>query len=403
MPANSAETAEYAPKIMRLPSPFNFRAWTRLEFKVFALIALTTLATAAAVVVVSHVLYYRLMVDSMRDRTRSVNQYARHVVDPESFKVLNSRGDETLPVYQKVQGALNAIRQIANVRYLYSAKRDASGSPVYLIDGLDPDAEDFRHVGDPIEPEILSELNRCLAGEIVESDDIMLTEWGPIFITCWPVHDASGKTVGAIVMEFDAKELYSKSVRVTVYSVLIATGLALLFIAAAAYIMRRISEPYYKKLAYIDYLTGLNNRTAFELDLRERERNGLSPGLALVAYDLNKLKSVNDQLGHAAGDIYIKKMAAFISSSELGQNGVNYRIGGDEFVTVVENRSLPEIEAQVDEMFRISRASGAEGWFEFSYGVALYEPSTDRDLHDTLVRADRAMYAFKKRCGENRG
>ena len=388
---------------MRIPSPFDFRAWTRLEFKVFALIALTTLATVAAVVAVSYVLYYRLMVDDMRGRTRSVNQYARQVVVPESFKALNSRKDEDLPVYEEVQDALNAIRQIANVRYLYSAKRDASGSPVYLIDGLDPGAEDFRHVGDPIEPEIMPELNRCLAGEIVESDDIMLTEWGHIFITCWPAQDASGKTVGAIVMEFDAEGLYSKNVRFTLYSILIATGLAVLFIAAGAFSMRRISEPYYKKLAYTDYLTGLNNRTAFELDLRERERNGVETGLALVAYDLKKLKSVNDQLGHAAGDIYIKKMAAFISASELGKTGVNYRIGGDEFVTVVENRSLPEIEARVGEMFRTSRTSGAEGWFEFSYGVALYEPATDRNLHDTLIRADRAMYAFKKQCRENRG
>ena len=87
-----------------------------------------------------------------------------------------------------MQSMLDNIRQIANVRYLYTAKFNDRGQPMYLVDGLPPNSSDFRSPGDLIEQDIVPMLNRCLSGELIESDGVLNTEWGAIFLTCMPAY-----------------------------------------------------------------------------------------------------------------------------------------------------------------------------------------------------------------------
>ncbi len=373
------------------------RFFDRIENKVFIIILLTTLATSAAVYTVTRSMFYTAMLDNIRSRTEIVNGYAQEVVNVASFSLLRKKEDAATELYITQQRELNKIRRIANVRYLYTARNNEHGAPVYVIDGLDLNAPDFRFIGDAIEPDILPELKLCLNGRTVASEDILNTEWGAIFITCWPVRHADGHVTGAVVMEFDAQDIYRKKQRITLYSIIVFIVVASLFIVIARISLHRVSEPFYKKLAYTDYLTGLQNRTAFELDLKRLEE-ALKPGMvvSVIAYDLNNLKAVNDRLGHSAGDAYIKKMADNIKRSVFGKMGVSYRIGGDEFATVIIGRDKTELEAALRSLFTLSRSVGSlETYFEFSYGVATWEPTLDKHLHDVLVRADQHMYAFK--------
>ncbi len=374
------------------------RFFDKIENKVFLIILLTTVATSAAVYAVTRGMFYMAMLDSIRSRTEIVNTYAQKVVNVESFSLLRKKEDAATDLYISQQRELNKIRRIANVRYLYTARTDTRGEP-YMIDGLDLQAPDFRFIGDAIEPDILPELRRCLNGQTVASEDILNTEWGAIFITCWPVRHADGRVAGAMVMEFDAQDIYQKKQKITLYSIVVSIIVATLFILIARVSLHRVSEPFYKKLAYTDYLTGLQNRTAFELDLKRLEE-ALKPGMvvSVIVYDLNNLKVVNDTLGHGAGDAYIKKMADNIRQSAFGKMGVSYRIGGDEFATVVIGRDKMELEAGLRSLFTLSRSVGApETYFEFSYGVATWDPELDKHLHDVLIRADHDMYAFKVR------
>ncbi|MFQ5472280.1 MAG: diguanylate cyclase domain-containing protein, partial [Dehalococcoidia bacterium] len=99
---------------------------------------------------------------------------------------------------------------------------------------------------------------------------------------------------------------------------------------------QKIAEQMMKKLAYQDSLTGLPNRTAFQIrfaaslaDARRRKT-----GLAVMAFDLDKFKSVNDKLGHAAGDALLKKFGARLLA-QIRDGDTAARIGGDEFVLVL--------------------------------------------------------------------
>lgn len=372
------------------------RFFDKIENRIFMIIVLTTLATAGAVFFILYGMFYALLLEDIRSRTVIVNQYAHAVIDPAGFLQLNTREDSDLPVYDSVRHELNRIRRIANVRYLYTAKEDASGRLIYLIDGLDPSAEDFRHIGDPIEPEVTGVLRACLAGDVVDSGDIMRTDWGPIFSTCWPVLD-SGRPVGAVMMEFDAQSMYGGSLRVALYSVSISALIALVFIFLARVTLHKVSEPFYKKLAYTDGLTGLSNRTAFELDLKALDQDpGEQRRMTLVVYDLNRLKHLNDSYGHARGDAAIRTMADVIRSSGLAEPNRHYRIGGDEFASLVSDGNPERMRAALDELFRSHhRPDDGPNFFEFSFGLATFDPTRDRNLHDVLSRADAAMYQRK--------
>ena len=100
---------------------------------------------------------------------------------------------------------------------------------------------------------------------------------------------------------------------------------------------RITAEEKLRNLAEHDDLTGLHNRRALMAHLSERLAAG-RPGPVPVLYlDLDRLKSINDYLGHTAGDWFIRTFAEQLRS-KAGVNSVTARLGGDEFVVVPTGR-----------------------------------------------------------------
>lgn len=371
------------------------RTLTRIENKIFLIIALTTLISSLTVFYIIYNMLYGLMIDDLRKRTENANFYAQRWLPEESFTQLQTPKDEQKSIYQESQNLLDRIRELANVRYLFTAKRDPTGKVIYLIDGLYGESEDFRHIGDPVEDEILNELNTCLSGTKVGNNTILNTSWGAILITCWPKFDAAGKVVGAIVMEYDADALQQRNFKTLLYSVGIALGFSILFITAASFYLRKLSVNFYKDLAFTDVLTGLKSRTAYERRLDMLKQQELE--VVLVMYDLNCLKFINDTFGHAAGDAYIRKMGDCMRTLDF-ENIQHYRIGGDEFVSIVCGVGIDTVEEEVAKLFAATRTPVKdEHFFEFSYGIASHRQTLDKSVQDTLSRADSAMYAFKRK------
>ena len=152
--------------------------------------------------------------------------------------------------------------------------------------------------------------------------------------------------------------------------------------------------------AFEDALTGLANRTRFHKEtvaaLRNRKRSG--GAVAVLFIDLDDFKSVNDTLGHAAGDALLKEVSERLLNATRGCDTVA-RLGGDEFAILLER--LPSID---DALVVTNRAlaaltrpivvEGREVYTPGSVGIALAEPDDDAD---TLLRnADLAMYMAKR-------
>lgn len=154
----------------------------------------------------------------------------------------------------------------------------------------------------------------------------------------------------------------------------------------------------YQTLAYTDQMTGLNNRTCFNVDFAKLSENPAD--IAVIDFDLNNLKHVNDTYGHSAGDMYIKSCSTIIYEIFNGI-GKCYRVGGDEFVALVEKAStidmthyMAMLESSVDACNRDNKESKMK--MQIAYGCAIYAPETDKNLEDTYNRADKIMYANKK-------
>ena len=102
----------------------------------------------------------------------------------------------------------------------------------------------------------------------------------------------------------------------------------------------------YRRLAYMDAMTGMENRAAFMEQQRKTE--GMA-GLSYILFDINDLKRINDQYGHREGDRLITSAAACIKDV-FGERGKCYRIGGDEFMVIVQDSSVAETAASLERM-----------------------------------------------------
>ncbi len=161
--------------------------------------------------------------------------------------------------------------------------------------------------------------------------------------------------------------------------------------------------------AYTDVMTGVGNKAAFEnkaMELLGRIDHDESPEVAVIMADINNLKYVNDTFGHKSGDEYIIGCCKIIS--DFCKNSHVYRIGGDEFVIVLEgddyNGRKLLIEILKSHFIDTYTDESKDPWkrYSVSLGMAEYQ-SSDAGFSDVMKRADDAMYKAKTEFKEKYG
>jgi diguanylate cyclase (GGDEF)-like protein len=142
---------------------------------------------------------------------------------------------------------------------------------------------------------------------------------------------------------------------------------------------------------------------AFEHRLREAG-NLADKGekVTLLIFDVNNLKTINDTQGHKAGDDYIKATADILNSNLRG-SGSTYRIGGDEFASIIVGKDEEYIKVLMKSLREENRAAIKGQNFSCACGAAMFTPGIDTTLRDVFKRADEAMYKEKKRQKGNTG
>ncbi|HEV8593270.1 MAG TPA: GGDEF domain-containing protein, partial [Pyrinomonadaceae bacterium] len=161
-----------------------------------------------------------------------------------------------------------------------------------------------------------------------------------------------------------------------------------------------------EELAATDFLTGLYNRRNF-LHLAENEIKHAARfrhNLALIAFDLDYFKSINDTYGHAAGD-NVLAVTSKIFKARLRTTDIVARLGGEEFAALLPYTNLEN--AKVLAEYLRSEIEANEIVFgeekikvTASFGVAELS-GVDADVAALLERADRLLYEAKRR-GRNR-
>ncbi|WP_420452762.1 EAL domain-containing protein [Ilumatobacter sp.] len=157
-------------------------------------------------------------------------------------------------------------------------------------------------------------------------------------------------------------------------------------------------------IALTDGLTGVCNRVSI-LDrlghALDRLGRGRSAGLAVAVLDLDHFKSVNDAFGHAFGDAALRATAERVSASLRDEDSLG-RLGGDEFLVVLEDVPSPEIAREVATRvfdavnpFVVELAGGHGVTMTSSIGLTWV--STNDPVDDVVLAADQALFEAKRR------
>ncbi len=375
--------------------------------RVDAQVSFLTAAIVLGVTVVNSTILYNItyndMISSLEERVYAIYDVIEDVVDPSVFKSIKNEQDMQKETYITAKETLEYIKDVTGVMYLYTAIENDNKELIYSVDGLDEADPDFRAPGALIEEEIQAEMFQALDDEHVLPSTIKQTSWGNIFITYLPYHDRNGEVIGVVGIEFEADHQFHtyQSLIVIITSFSVFATLLAIFISKFAF--KRISNPHYKDLANSDLATHLKNSNSYTIDMENINSRDKLDKYSIIVVDLNRLKYINDTLGHDVGDSFIVLVADSLQNNSTC-NMVAYRIGGDEFAIICEDCTLTELQEYCEKCSDdVLKQNIIEEKLSISYGVAAYDSSLDNDLYETYKRADKLMYEQKRKfCSQNK-
>ncbi|WP_267226097.1 sensor domain-containing protein [Dyella silvae] len=280
---------------------------------------------------------------------------------------------------------------------LYDARRDEVSFPYFVDERDEPPPPQQLDSGT-----LTAELIRCGQALLLSPDSSTAlslpvhgtdaAQWLGVPLTC------QGSTVGALVVQS-----YSSATR---YSEADKELLQFVSAQVASAIERKRAEARLHHIARHDPLTDLANRDLFNQQLEAALDNVVRFGgnLALLYFDLDQFKQVNDRFGHHVGDLLLCEVAQRIKS-HLREGDVVGRMGGDEFVVLLSHLQstadsvavAEKLRAVLNEPFQLAERRLQ---ISTSIGIATY-PLHGDDPRELTRAADYAMYQVKKNGGNH--
>ena len=216
------------------------------------------------------------------------------------------------------------------------------------------------------------------------------------------VHDASFNDAHREFIKATLNDIHVTNIQSSVFVILLF-ALSMIMIVSNSLIVHKqklraekhISNA--KEVAYRDALTGVKSKHAFveyENSVNARLKSGEKVEFAVAVCDVNGLKQVNDNLGHKAGDDFIKNACAIICKSF--KHSPVFRIGGDEFVIVLSGDDFENRKDLLSVFNALVEHNRDTGKVVIAIGCSDFLQGKDISLFTVFERADELMYARKK-------
>ena len=350
---------------------------------------------------ISYHAYRQHEIEDLENYARGLtNLIASEIITEKDVEGVLEQGSD-YPEYNVIERKLYKLREAyPDVLYLYVYQIREDGCHV-LFD-LDTDkfaGSEFGTVEEffPAYEKYRSDL---LAGKTVPSIDSR-EKYGHVLTVLTPLKGAESVYVGA---DCSMKALREYVRHVIGQVCLIFLAVLAIVLAVSIFLTNRNVIRKMDKLenrAYRDTLTGLQNRTAYYEynDILNKKEDEGNADFSILMIDINYLKRVNDTYGHEQGNLYLQGAANLIRKV-FGEEYV-YRIGGDEFVVILEGKAQEGAEQRIrafrDETARLQADDSLKPWEKVSaaVGMAKYEKGRDASTEEVLRRADEAMYREK--------
>lgn len=248
------------------------------------------------------------------------------------------------------------------------------------------------------------ELRHLIGEQLVENKPFSLArkvngQGKVVVVSFLPARNVRGEYVGYFVSYWEDPTIQGfnkrhRQDRFVVFLIALASLIMLFF-----YCRQNRRRKKYQALATVDGLTGLANRSHFDLVLGQAIRRGkrINGLFSLVIFDIDDFKKVNDTHGHDAGDKVLIYIAGLVGSSVREQDLVA-RWGGEEFVVFLPGTGVEDASLVAEKLRQVVKAGKVQsGAYEIrvtcSFGVAQYEK--DMLAVDLLRKADKALYRAK--------
>ena len=374
------------------------------KWKTLIPLIVAVLVMTAVFIAISYFSYREHEMEDIENYTRGLaNLIAEEILDAEDIDGYLEQG-RAYPGYDEVERKLNKLREAyPDVLYLYVYQVQEDG--YHVVFDLDTDTFEGSEPGTVEEffPAYEKYIPDMLAGREIPA--IASQErYGNVLTVCVPLYDAEGvcKCYIGADSSLDALNEYTWHVISQVCHfalVAVAVILAVGIFATDRGVIRKMNK--LEDRAYQDTLTGLQNRTAYYEynDVLNKKEDAGNADFSILMIDVNYLKKMNDTYGHEQGNLYLQGAADLIRKV-FGEEHV-YRIGGDEFVVILEGKAQADAEQKIDafkdEIARLQADESLQPWEKISaaVGIAKYEKGRDASTEEVLRRADEAMYRAK--------
>ena len=352
-----------------------------------------------------------LLEDSIKNQLTSITVAARDMLDADMIDGYNSQQDvnDDFNTFAETRQRLRDLAKETGADYIYVLKY-IDDEVMFIMDTDEEDESIF------ISYEPAAVHLDAFAGQ--DSVDIMNVkdEYGSYNTAAVPIY-ADGKVIAVVsadIEDYYLKESNNQAMRsqiilicVMALVLAIVTIMIIFLLSRVANMQRQLSD-----MARRDVVTGLPNRQ-YLIEYLESKTKNTAP-FALFFIDLDNFKKVNDTAGHDMGDELLRKIAAFLEAGYAssmafrpapGKLNIAARIGGDEFVQIIDGIENEGQAEQVASKLLRDFSSGEFSHFENSYGlglsvgIALY-PQHSNDFNILIKYADIAMY-HAKRAGKN--
>ncbi len=215
-------------------------------------------------------------------------------------------------------------------------------------------------------------------------------------VRSWYLEQMAG---GALQIPFNENPIFI----IVVFEVFPRSIILFVFSVMMQYMVVSSNEDAYR-IAQLTYLKGTDAKTkVFNQNKYEEMAAEYYPSIeeiSVLFWDLNNLKMINDKLGHSMGDLAIEKFSYALASQASNRCRV-YRIGGDEFLMIIDNPEQGESERVIRSVQEKLNADHGEVEISISSAVG-FALGSGADLSDVVKRADAYMYENKRRSKEGR-
>lgn len=388
--------------------------YRHLTPRTFWTVSLAAAVVLGCVVIVPQWLSRQARWEVLRSHVGEVAQLAASVIDGDLHRQLLDPANYTPELYARTLKPLVKFHSAdPAIFYAYTmAERD--GKTFFVVDTAASDElitphqlrasaymEPFETLDKEPDPDWLQQL---AAGKTYVYPRFVHDEYGYFLSGHAPIYDSKGRYSGFVGVDFDLNYYLGQESQfrlIFIGSLIAALMVALLlgYLAARYHfqIRSRIEEQY--EISVRDELTQLFNRRG-AMTMVQRAFVAQAASYATILVDVDDLKGINDNYGHAAGDDFLRRVAEAIRAS-VRDADVCARLGGDEFLIFASGCDLDaatEIGRRI--LSKVGSEDAAQRSFSVSIGICI--GTLPQATFETMYRcADQALYRAKD-AGKNR-